>query len=68
MHPRTYCLSFVATAFALFAAVAGLNLALDPQAAFGTRLVPSSFRNDRFVQFAAYQASFADADAVAEGN
>jgi hypothetical protein len=64
VHPRTYCLSFVATAFALFAAVAGLNLALDPQAAFGTRLVPSSFRNDRFVQFAAYQEAADTYDGV----
>jgi hypothetical protein len=40
----------------MFAAVAVTNLIIDPQTAFGTRLVPSSFRNDRFVQFAAYQA------------
>ena len=64
MQPRTYCLSLVATAFTLFALVAGLNLVLDPQAAFGTRLVPSSFRNDRFVQFAAYQAAADTHDGV----
>jgi hypothetical protein len=56
VRPRTYSLALVASAVALFATLAAANLILDPQAAFGTRLVPSSFRNDRFVQFAAWQA------------
>jgi hypothetical protein len=64
VQARTYSFALMASAITLFAAVAGLNLALDPQNAFGTRLVPSSFRNDRFVQFAAYQAKADSYDGV----
>jgi hypothetical protein len=64
MRAKTYSLTLVASALTLFAAVASLNLVLDPQAAFGTRLVPSSFRNDRFVQFAAWQAAADTYDGV----
>ena len=58
MRARSYVLSMVAVATALFVAVGAINLAIDPQGVFGTGLLrPTRNPNLRYLNVAAYQAN-----------
>jgi hypothetical protein len=58
MHPRTYALAAIAAGAGMFLALVATNLIIDPQAMFGTGVLPRTLNaNERYVQFAAYQAS-----------
>ncbi len=58
MHPRTYALAAIAAGAGMFLALVATNLIIDPQAMFGTGVLPRTLNaNERYVQFAAYQAA-----------
>ena len=57
MYPRRYALTLATIGAGLFLAVVGTNVIIDPQAVFGTGLLPRSWNaNDRYHRLVAYQA------------
>jgi hypothetical protein len=58
LEPRTYALTFIAGAAALFLSVVAANLVIDPQGVFGTNLLPRSPNfNYHYRNVAAYDAA-----------
>ena len=64
MGPRTFSLTIVLAATALFCGTIATNLLLDPQGVFGSNLFKIDVtQNFRFARFATYRASAAHYDA-----
>src|SRR5215203_5185990 len=58
MKPRTYALTLILGAAALFLSVVGANLLIDPQGVFGTNLLPGSPNsNNHYRNLSAYDAA-----------
>src|SRR3954452_1530819 len=64
MRPRTFSLTIVLAATALFCGTVATNLLLDPQGVFNSNLFKIDLtRNFRFARFATYRAGAAHYDA-----
>lgn|SRR4051794_9370271 len=69
MTPRKYALTVITAAVSMFVALAGTNLAIDPQGVFGTHLLPPSVNaNKRYLKFGAYQKTRHDYDGLMFGS
>jgi hypothetical protein len=69
MKPRTYALTLILAAAALFMSVVAANLLIDPQGVFGTNLLPRSPNiNEHYRNLAAYEAARDRFDGVLFGS